>query len=253
MTDTADYISYVPKMATRISDGVSSAVIGFGDKATDTMLVDITLSKKEQEKLPVFSDIMILLTVHWSSSSYGHSFLTEDIVFQNLLYTIKFEPIANVLFADLVASQSDVIRDETLILDASSSKISNMPDVQQKRSLAFQWVCPAELDTYCKTIAGSQLAIPFSQVKKSGIVFEKEYEFTVTVIWAKPDGEDEKSTLSVTAKWYDLIMPEFNIEFDPSQTMITAKQNSLFYLQAENFDADNISDYEVEWTINPEL
>lgn len=129
MTDTADYISYVPKMATRISDGVSSAVIGFGDKATDTMLVDITLSKKEQEKLPVFSDIMILLTVHWSSSSYGHSFLTEDIVFQNLLYTIKFEPIANVLFADLVASQSDVIRDETLILDASSSKISNMPDV----------------------------------------------------------------------------------------------------------------------------
>lgn len=81
----------------------------------------------------------MLLTVHWSSSNYGNSYLTQDIVFQNLLYTIKFEPIANVLFADLVASQSEVIREETLILDASNSKVSNLPEVQQKRSLAFQW------------------------------------------------------------------------------------------------------------------
>lgn len=130
MTDTADYISYIPKMNIRIFDPITNGVIAFGAEAPESMLVDITLSKKEQEKLPVFQDIMMLLTVHWSSSSYGNSFLTEDIVFQNLLYTIKFEPIANVLFADLVASQSDVIRDETLILDASSSKISNMPDVQ---------------------------------------------------------------------------------------------------------------------------
>ena len=73
---------------------------------------------------------MMILTVHWSSSSYGTAYLTEDIVFQNLLYTVKFEPIANVLFADLVASQADIIREETLILDASNSSISNMPEVQ---------------------------------------------------------------------------------------------------------------------------
>ena len=223
MTDTADYISYIPEMNIRIFDPITNGVIAFGAEAPEKMLVDITLTKKEQEKLPVFQDIMMLLTVHWSSSSYGNSFLTEDIVFQNLLYTIKFEPIANVLFADLVASQSDVIRDETLILDASNSKISNMPEVQQKRSLAFQWDCPTELDAYCKTIAGSQLAIPFSQVKKAEIEFEKFYEFSVTVIWAKPDGADERSTLSVSARWYDLIMPDFNIDYDPSQTMITAK------------------------------
>lgn len=130
MTDTADYISYIPKMGIRISDPVTNGVIAFGAEAPESMLVEITLSKKEQEKLPVFQDIMMLLTVHWSSSSYGNAYLTEDIVFQNLLYTIKFEPIANILFAELVASQSDVIRDETLILDASDSKISNMPDVQ---------------------------------------------------------------------------------------------------------------------------
>ena len=54
----------------------------------------------------------------------------------------KFEPIANVLFAELVASQEAVTRDETLILDASSSYISNMPILIQRRSLAYDWNCP---------------------------------------------------------------------------------------------------------------
>ena len=137
MTDTADYISYIPQMDVKVRDGASLEEIELGDVAPATMVVDITLRAEEQEKLPVFQDIMLLLTVHWSSSSYGTAYLTQDILFQNLLYTIKFEPIANVLFADLVASQTEVIRDETLILDASNSKISNMPEVQQKRSLAF--------------------------------------------------------------------------------------------------------------------
>jgi len=128
-----------------------------------------------------------------------------------------------------------------------------MPEVQQKRSLAFQWDCPAVLQNYCKTIAGAQLAIPFSQVQKSNVEFEKEYEFTVTVIWAKPDGADEKESRSITAIWYDLVMPDFSIDYDPIQTMITAKTNSLFYLQALNFNVDDIYDYEVTWTISPEL
>ena len=166
---------------------------------------------------------MMILTVHWSSSSYGTAYLTEDIVFQNLLYTVKFEPIANVLFADLVASQADIIREETLILDASNSSISNMPEVQQRRSLAFQWECPDVLSSYCKTIGGSQLAIPFSQVKQTDLIFEQSYEFSVTVIWAKPDGADERSSLSVSIKWYDLVMPNFNIDYDDAQILITAK------------------------------
>lgn len=104
---------------------------------------------------------MILLTVHWTSAEYATLQLTDEIVFQNLLYTIKFEPVANNLFADLVASSRDVIRGETLILDASSSYISNMPVSQQKRSLAYNWRCPEPLEDFCQTRAGSQLAIPF--------------------------------------------------------------------------------------------
>ena len=98
-----------------------------GDITPTKMHVDVTMPIAEQEKFPVFQDIMIMMTARWTSASYSNLQLDRDIVFQNLLYTIKFEPIANVLFADLVASQTDVIKAETLILDASNSYISNMP------------------------------------------------------------------------------------------------------------------------------
>ena len=165
---------------------------------------------------------MILMTVRWTSSSYPNAYILDDLIFQHLLYTIKFKPSANVLFADLVASQSDIIRDETLILDASSSYISNMPEALQRRSLAYIWECPAILDSYCQTRAGSQLSIPFSQVEKSTVVYEQPYTFKVTVIWAKPDGEDDKTTLSVDVTWFNLVMPDFNIDFDPALTRITS-------------------------------
>ena len=83
-----------------------------------------------------------MMSVHWTSGEFWNLTLTKDLVFQNILYKMKFEPVANELFADLVASQTEVIRDETLILDASGSKISNMPVVTQRRSLAYAWNCP---------------------------------------------------------------------------------------------------------------
>lgn len=142
MTDTADYISYIPQMEVRPFNPDTNVGIAFGSATPTKLLVDVTLSRKEQEKLPVFQDIEILMTARWTSSKYATPVLTEDIVFQNLLYTIKFEPIANVLFADLVPSQTNIIREETLILDASDSYISNMPESQQRRSIAYQWECP---------------------------------------------------------------------------------------------------------------
>ena len=142
------------------------------------MKIDVTMPASEQERLPVFQDIMIMMSVHWTSSAQAVSAShTEGIVFQNLLYTIKFEPTANVLNADLVASQTEIIREETLVLDAGSSFISNMPQGLQRRSLAFQWECPQPLDAFCQTRAGSQLVIPFSQVQKSEMNFEQPYEF----------------------------------------------------------------------------
>jgi hypothetical protein len=71
-----------------------------------------------------------------------------------LLYTIKFEPAENSLVADLVVSSKEIIRGETLILDASNSIISNMPIAMQKRSLAYDWDCPEIFKSYCSKQAG---------------------------------------------------------------------------------------------------
>ena len=66
--------------------------------------------------------------------------------------------------------------------------------------------------------------IPFSQVDLANIEYEtQDYEFQVTVIWAKPDGEDIKETLSVEITWYDLVVPDFRIDFDKDLTLITAE------------------------------
>ena len=43
------------------------------------------------------------------------------------------------LVANLIASDIDVIRGDTLILDASSSYISNMPPNLKTRGIAYEW------------------------------------------------------------------------------------------------------------------
>lgn len=53
-------------------------------------------------------------------------------------------------------------------------------------------------------MAGSQISIPFNVVEKVGIKFEQPYNFTVTVIWAKPDGLVDRKTQNVTIIWYNI-------------------------------------------------
>ena len=73
MTDTTDYISYKPEIVVEAFDpnAASPTVVNFGDVTPTRMLVDVTLPLGEQEKLPVFQDIMILMTVHWTSATYA--------------------------------------------------------------------------------------------------------------------------------------------------------------------------------------
>lgn len=179
MTDTAEYISYPPKMDISIVDPRTQEPISEGEVAPELLVIDVVLSAKEQEKLPVFQDIMIMMSVRWTNAGYAEVEFDEKIVFQNLLYTIKFEPVANVLFADLVASQTEVIKGETLILDASNSYISNMPESVQRRSLAYDWICPDFLDKFCQGVSGDRLAIPFSVIEGTDVVYEQFYTFEV--------------------------------------------------------------------------
>lgn len=105
-----------------------------------------------------------------------------------------------------------------------------MPESTQRRSLAYEWTCPDFLGLYCASMSGEQLAIPFSKVADTNIVFEQAYIFDVTVVWAKPDGKIEKVTLSQEVTFWDIAIPEFKIDYEESQLLITAEQNSLFYI-----------------------
>jgi hypothetical protein len=54
MTDTADYISYSPKMVVIAYNSETNTTISAGDVAPSKMNINVTMSKSEQEKLPVF-------------------------------------------------------------------------------------------------------------------------------------------------------------------------------------------------------
>lgn len=91
------------------------------------------------------------MKVNFANSEFNDVTLTQHLTFQNLLYTIKFEPQENALKANLVASSNQIIKDETLILDASNSFISNMQQSVQERSLGFQWTCPEPFADFCRS------------------------------------------------------------------------------------------------------
>ena len=48
-------------------------------------------------------------------------------------------------------------------------------------------------------------------------------------------------------------MPDFTITYEPEPVLITDNTNTLFYLEPINFDIDDLRDYDVEWTLEPEL
>ena len=103
-----------------------------------------------------------------------------------------------------------------MILDASNSYISNMPESMQRRSLAYVWSCPEFLDDFCSSMSGERLAIPFSEIEGTDVIYELSYMFDVTVVWAKADETTERATLSQEVSWWNLEIPDFEIDFDES-------------------------------------
>ena len=113
------------------------------------------------------------------------------------------------MVAELVASTANVTRDETLVLDASSSYITNMPESLQNKQLAYEWLCPEGMESICEGQNAGQLLISWGQVISNGVVYEVPYSFGIKVIWAKADGTLETETLTEQVVWWDLVMPDF--------------------------------------------
>jgi len=61
----------------------------------------------------------------------------ESLVFQSIMITVRFDPTDSVLVGNLIASSTEVTRGETLILDATSSYITNVPQNMKTRGISF--------------------------------------------------------------------------------------------------------------------
>ena len=55
--------------------------------------IAVTIPASEQHKLPIWTDVKILMKIEWQSREFNATTSNqEDIVFQHLMYTLRFEP-----------------------------------------------------------------------------------------------------------------------------------------------------------------
>jgi len=88
------------------------------------------------------------MNIKWKSGVYGLS-PGDKSVFQNVMYTLKFAPDNNELLAVLDKNKEYLTINQTLVLDASATSITNFPVRLIGNSLSFKWVCPDQLELLC--------------------------------------------------------------------------------------------------------
>lgn len=91
------------------------------------LYINVTIPKDEQNKIPVFEDVGIIMTIKWTNSEFQSEVNTDHLVFQNALYTMRFAPLDNELVVDLTVNTNQAIRGSIVVLDGSSSYVTNLP------------------------------------------------------------------------------------------------------------------------------
>jgi len=146
-TDTVDYIDPKPELAYNIYKPSDFLDLQFIDVLTQDpfngdLYINVTIPKDEQYKFPVFTDVSILMTIRWTNSEFQQEIESDDLVFQNAMYTMKFSPLDNELFVSLEVASTELTRDETAILDGQGSYITNLPASLRQQGLKWSWTCP---------------------------------------------------------------------------------------------------------------
>ena len=139
-----------------------------------------------------------------------------------------------------------------MILDASESRITNVPSKEANRDLTFQWKCPRQFKNFCMT-KDDKIKLSWNDVKRMGVNFEYPYRFDLIITWAKSNGMVDARRLSTTITWYNAAKPDFNVVFRPQPVLVTGPQNTIFSIDPINFQTNDLRMYEVTWTIDPEL
>ena len=65
------------------------------------LVIEVTIPIEEQHRLPVWTNIKVLMTIDWTSSEFQEYLTAQKTIFQSALYTIRFDPVDAFLVVDL--------------------------------------------------------------------------------------------------------------------------------------------------------
>ena len=70
-------------------------------RTASDLVIEVTIPIEEQHRLPVWTNIKVLMTIDWTSSEFEEYLTAQKTIFQSALYTIRFDPVDAFLVVDL--------------------------------------------------------------------------------------------------------------------------------------------------------
>ena len=120
--------------------------------------------------------------------------------------------------------------------------------------ISYRWICPETLEALCENQTESIYYLPWNKLANSNVSFAVSYTFGVEVTWNKQDGKTEVRQKYAQVIFYNVQIPTFNIVTSPAKILATSTQDTIFTIEGVNFDSDgDMSVYEIEWTVEPEI
>lgn len=221
-------------------------------RTAEDLTILITLPTTEQYKVPVWSDVKMLMKIQWTSSELDLP-INHD-TFQHYLYTIKYAPATTYLIAMIEPNYNYVQKGQTLIMSSNETTVSGLHPSQVKDMLSYKWVCPVGLQPLCEGQTGPNLYVPWNRIGQVALNFSQIYEFSAEITWHKPDGTNETRIATNDVQWYNLQKPVFKIDNLEDQVLTTSTSPTTFTIEGLNFDSfGDMSIYKIDWEIEPRL
>lgn len=116
-------------------------------KTAKDIVIYVVIPAAEQYKIPVWKDVQIMMSFDWTSSKFE---LDESKkVFQNAVYTLRFNPLNRYLKPVLEQNLNYVQKGQTLILNTNKTTVNDLYSSQITSMLTYQYICPEELGPLC--------------------------------------------------------------------------------------------------------
>ena len=140
------------------------------------------------------------------------------------------------------------------MLFANRTTVDGLHPESVQKMINYRWICPETLEALCEKPTESIYYLPWNKLAKSNVSFAVSYTFGVEVTWTKQDGKTEVRQKYAQVIFYNVQIPTFNIVTSPAKILATSTQDTIFTIEGVNFDSNgDMSVYEIEWTVEPEI